>query len=148
MPFSTASGTSVSISLTAPASYDATGYGALTKKVIGEVTEVPEHGVQWSVATHTSLASRGTQKAKGNYDNGSMTIPMALVKDDAGQIDCDTGVAQDEAVYICVTYPNGDEEWCEALVLSFKKTPGSGDSVMMRNLELDILPTPFVEIAA
>ena len=63
MSFDTAAGAVLSMSAVLPATYDASGYGALTKVPIGEITNIGEFGKEFALVTHQPLATRGVKKA-------------------------------------------------------------------------------------
>lgn len=52
---------------------------------VGEVTEIPEFGRVYNAVKYNPLASRGTQKFKGSYDDGSVAVSMGKDLTDAGQ---------------------------------------------------------------
>lgn len=52
---------------------------------IGEVVTIPEFGRSYNEIKHNPLSSRGTQKFKGSYDDGSITISLGKDASDAGQ---------------------------------------------------------------
>lgn len=56
-----------------------------TYTVIGEVVAIPEFGRSYNEIKYTPLASRGVQKFKGSYDDGSVAIPIGKDSSDAGQ---------------------------------------------------------------
>ena len=81
-------GTKFSVSATLPTTLDdddTTGYASLTGTLVGEVTEVPEYGGQAATVEHTPLATGITRKFHGAINYGSLTVPLALDRDDAGQ---------------------------------------------------------------
>jgi hypothetical protein len=74
MPAATTSfssaGTTLNVVATAPATYDATGYAALTWTAgdVGEVVNMGEFGSQYSLITQELLNSRIVKKFKGNVN--------------------------------------------------------------------------------
>ena len=52
---------------------------------IGEVTAIPEFGRSYNEIKYTPLATRGVQKFKGSYDDGSVAIPIGKDSSDVGQ---------------------------------------------------------------
>jgi hypothetical protein len=80
MAFNTAAGSSISIGTTATlASTD-------TYVTIGQVTNIPEFGRVYNEVKFSPLSSRGVQKVKGSFDEGSIEIDLARDTSDAGQI--------------------------------------------------------------
>lgn len=79
-------GTILYVSNAKPATENAAGYEALTWTAVGEVTELPEHGPASEVVTHVPLATGITQKYHGTLNYGSLAVPYAVDRDDAGQV--------------------------------------------------------------
>jgi hypothetical protein len=78
-------GTIFSVVAATPATNDLAGYDALTLVPVGEVTDIPESGDSYDVISHVPLATGVTAKYHGANNPGSMTLPLALDNDDAGQ---------------------------------------------------------------
>lgn len=53
---------------------------------IGEVTKISSYGRTYNEIKHNPLASRGTQKFRGSFEDGSLTLDMADDSGDAGQL--------------------------------------------------------------
>jgi hypothetical protein len=87
MGIATTSGTKVSISTTstAPSTYDASGYAALTFSEIGSVESVSGFGDESSEVTFDELGDGRTKKLKGQKNAGNMELMMGLDDEDAGQ---------------------------------------------------------------
>lgn len=79
MTANTAAGTTISIGTTA------TDPTTDTYLAVGEVTTIPEFGRVYKSITYNPIATRGTKKFKGSYDDGSVAIAMAKSSGDAGQ---------------------------------------------------------------
>lgn len=133
-------GTTFSAVATAPATYDSTGYDALTWVPVGEVSEIPEFGRQRSSIEFTPLTGV-KQKFAGVTDNGRLTIQFLLNTDDAGQIVLKTGSTSTSPISCKVATQNGDVYYFRALVLSFKVMVGNADGLTMGSCELDITST-------
>ena len=61
----TVAGTVVSISAGLPATYDSTGFTALTFTAIGEITDVGTFGKDYTLVSHNPVGDRKTYKFKG-----------------------------------------------------------------------------------
>jgi hypothetical protein len=87
MGIATTSGTKVSISTTstAPATFDASGYGNLTYSEIGSIESVSGFGDESSEVTFDELGDGRTKKLKGQKNAGNMELMMGLDDEDAGQ---------------------------------------------------------------
>jgi hypothetical protein len=79
-------GTTLSVSATTPATYDDTGFAALTFTEVGLVGSISSFGGSTEVSTFNVLKSGNTVKRKGFTDFGTITIGMARVSDDDGQV--------------------------------------------------------------
>lgn len=139
-------GTFMSVSATLPATYDETGYEALTPSKIGEITDVPSYGPQHDVVSHVPLETGITAKFHGAKNNGSITVPMALDKADAGQVILKAGLASKARHAFKVTFPDGSSEYFSAKIFSFR-TGASIGNVVMAEVMLEI-ETDIVEVDA
>lgn len=86
MGVKTSAGSTIAISAATPATFNSAGYGALSFSSIGEVTDLGEFGREFALVTHNPIATRGTQKRKGSFNEGSIDLKLGLDTDDAGQI--------------------------------------------------------------
>lgn len=139
MAVQTAATTEISISASIPATFNAAGYAAVTAwSVIGEVTDAGTHGRVYQAVTHNPLGSRGTQKFKGSFNEGTKTIQMALDDSDAGQILAKTALNSDDDYSFCVEYPDGSKDYFQAKVMSFTKSASTVDSIVTASMDLEI----------
>lgn len=136
----TAAGTVIALSASTPATFDAAGYAAtgMTYTAIGEIVDGGSHGRSYATVTHNPIGSRGTQKFKGSYNEGTKTLQLALDSDDAGQIMLKTALAADADYSFKVTYPGGDVDYFQAKVMSYVKATSSVDSVVSATVGLEI----------
>jgi len=116
----TSAGTTLYVCASAPATYDVSGYAALTWVSVGEVTGVPDFGREYTLVTHVPIASRITQKYKGSYNEGSGDLQLALDTDDAGQIVMKAASLSDSSYFFRITTQNGDVYYAPAKVMSWK----------------------------
>ena len=134
----TSAGSTIGIVAAPPATFDATGYSALTFVPIGEVTDFGEFGREYSLVTHNPVASRGTVKKKGSFNEGSITLQLGLDTDDAGQILAKTASNSDADFSFAVTLQNGDKFFFRAQVMSFKVSVGGVDTITNATIMLEI----------
>lgn len=134
----TSAGSMIAISAAQPATYNATGYDALTYTTIGEVTDLGEFGREYALVTHNPLANRGTVKRKGSFNEGTMDLKLALDTDDAGQILAKTAANSDADHSFKVTLQNGDIFYFQAQVMSFKTGVGSVDQITSASIKLEL----------
>lgn len=117
---STSAGTEIYTVLTAPTTYDAAGYAALTWVDIGEITGIGDFGREFEKLVHAPLASRGKVKKKGGFDEGSIDLKLGLNTDDAGTMLLKAGALSDADYSFKVAHPTGDIYYFRALVMGFK----------------------------
>lgn len=134
----TSAGTTVSISATLPASLTKTAYAALTWTLIGEITDAGEIGRVYNEVTHQPLATRGIQKRKGSFNDGTMTLQMAYAPGDAGQVLIETALADDNAYSIKIALQNGSVVYAKARVMSAPVGIGNVDSITSQTVQLSI----------
>lgn len=138
MTVRSSAGTSIGISATAPATFNVAGYSALSFTNIGEVTDLGEFGREYNLITHNPLATRGTVKLKGSFNEGSISLQLGLDTDDAGQILAKAASVSDNDYSFKVTTQNGDDYYFQAKVMSFKVGVGSVDSVTTATITLEL----------
>jgi hypothetical protein len=135
-------GTIVSVSATAPATYDATGFAALTWSACGELADLPAFGAEAALATHTPLKTGIVAKRRGSLNYGSVTLTMALSETDAGQTILQTkgsaAAGASALVSVKVALVNGDIQYFTAQVMSFKTNVGNADAITMAEVTLEI----------
>lgn len=143
-------GTVLSTTATLPANQLLATYEALTGwNVVGEVTDIPSFGPSHEVVSHVPLATGITAKYHGAKNNGSMTIPMALDYNDAGQLALKTAMANRDRVSFRIVYADGTTDYFLGKVFSFTRSAAIGSVVMAEvviEVETDIVedltPTP------
>lgn len=138
MAVTTAAGTTIGISAAIPASFDETGYEALTFTDIGEITDGGSHGRTYAEVTHNPLGTRGTQKHKGSFNEGNKTLQLAIDPKDAGQVLANEALDSDDNFSFSVAYPGGDIDYFQAKVMSFTTTTATVDSMREGTIELSI----------
>lgn len=138
MTVRTSAGTTIAISAAAPATYDGTGYAALTFTTIGEVTDLGEFGREYALVTHNPVGSRSTVKKKGSYNSGTMALSLGLDTDDAGQVLLKAASLSDNDYSFKVTTQNGDVYYFRAQVMSFKIGVGSVDQITTASVNLEL----------
>ena len=141
MTVETVAGTKIYIASAIPATFDVAGYGALTWILIGEVTDGGGHGRTYAVVNHQPIATRGTRKYKGSFNEGSKTLAVAIDTDDVGQIACASALLSDADFSFKVAYQGGDIDYMQAKVVSFPATTAGVDSMRTGSIGLEITTT-------
>lgn len=139
-------GTTLGLSATLPASFDETGFDAVTHTTLGEVTDIGgDIGRVYNLITHQPLSSRATEKRKGSYNSGSITVQLALDDDDAGQIIGKTALNSDDPVSVALTLQDGSVRYFKAFVMSFPINVGGVDTITNATIQLEITAEPTGE---
>ena len=141
MAVRTSAGSTIKLSAFTPATFDASGYNALSYTTVGEASDLGEFGREFALVTHMPVATRGTQKYKGSWNEGSMTIQLGLDTDDTGQILAKAAALSDNAYSFCVTTQNLDKYYFQARVMSFKVNVGGVDAITNATMVVEITPS-------
>ena len=136
----TSAGTTIAISASLPATYDAAGFGAvgMTYTAIGEITDAGEYGKEYNLVTHNPLADRKTYKRKGSYNNGSMTLQMGRVPDDAGQVLLLAAQDSDDSYSFKITLQDGTVNYVTGQVMSYRTSIGSVDQITSASVTVEV----------
>ena len=129
--------TTISVSASLPATYDAAGYGALTFTAVGQVTDWTAGGQVYNVVTSNPIAQRGTDKYKGTFNNGADTITVNRDDDDAGQLIILAALTDDADYAFEVTYQDGTIDYFTGKVVSFDTVAGGADSIVQKTISLE-----------
>lgn len=138
MAVRTSAGTTIAVSASTPATFDGTGYNALSWTAVGEVVNLGEFGREYNVITHNPVGSRGTVKKKGSFNEGQIALQIGLDTDDAGQILLKAAAASDNDYSFRLTTQNGDKYYFQAQVSSFKVAVGGVDDITSATVNLEI----------
>ncbi len=150
----TSAGTTLGISSGSPATFNEVGFEALAPYTdIGEVTDIGgDIGRVYNLVTHNPIGSRATQKFKGSYNSGSVTLSLAMDRTDAGQILAKTARNSDADYSFCLTFQDGSITYFRGKVMSFPVNPGSVDSITAASITIEITAdddgNDFVEAAS
>lgn len=143
MTVRTSAGTTLRISASAPVTFDGSGYNTLftdspPPPLVGEITDLGEFGREFALVTHNPVGSRGTQKFKGSFNEGTMTLSLGLDTDDAGQILMKAASISDNDYSFMVTTQNGDKYYFQAKVMSWKVGVGGVDQITTATATLEL----------
>lgn len=134
----TSAGTTLAISASLPASYNETGFEALSYTDVGEITVLPVYGKQFNITPHTPLGDRKTYKFKGSYDNGDVAIEAAKDYDDAGQLIVQAALESDDSYSFEVTMNDGSIEYFTAKVYGYPTEVNDVNSITKTRIMLAI----------
>ncbi len=140
MAVRTSAGTTIALTATQPATYDAAGYAAagMVYTPVGEVTDLGEFGREYALVTHSPVGNRATVKKKGSFNQGAMTLQLGLDNDDAGQTLLQTAAKSDADYSFKVTLQNNDVYYFQAQVMSFKTAIGGVDTITNATVTLEL----------
>ena len=138
MSVQTVAGAVLSISAGTPATFDSTGYAALTATPIGQITDAGQHGRVYNVVTHNPIGSRGTQKFKGSFNEGQKVLTIGIDDDDAGQTLAIAALNSDADYSFKVLYQDGAIDYFQAKVVGFQKSMTGVDTMLSASLTLEI----------
>lgn len=144
MTVRTTAGTTIKVSASIPATFNAAGYaaiaGGMTK--ISEVTNLGEFGREFALVTHNPIDNRGTVKKKGSFNEGQLALQLGFDSDDAGQLLLIAASNSDNDYSFLVTFQNGDKAYFQAQVMNFKIGAGSVDQITGATANLEITTGP------
>jgi hypothetical protein len=141
----TTAGSTLALSATLPATYDATGYNALSWTVVGEVTDLGEAGKAFNTVNHSPVGSRRIIKLKGSFNNGSLQFQFGRDFSDAGQTAFLTALGVDTAYSFRMVLQNGKKLYFTGLVMDFKYKVGSVDQVTAASSTVELV-SDIVEV--
>lgn len=140
MAVKTTAGTTLKVSATTPESFDQAGYEStdVVLVTVGEITNYGEFGREFTLVTHNPVATRGTQKFKGSFNEGAMQLQLGLDTDNAGQIIMKAAALSDNDYTFLVTTQNGDKYYFQAKVMGFKVNLGDVNQVTGATCTLEL----------
>lgn len=116
-----------------------------TYTAIGEITNVPAFGKSYQEITHNPVSNRETQKFKGAYDSGSVTIDLAMDVNDSGQSDVIDALDSDSLFNFRLEYNDkvtggghGSYRYFKARVMSYTENPSGVNNVVTAQVMLGI----------
>lgn len=127
---SQATGTCISFSGTAPATYDAAGWAALIDWTVAtELRTLGALGGTRAITSNTNLCDAGVYKAAGAIDNGEQTLQLAFDIDNTGQVILTTGFKNNTKVQVRETLTSGDVFYYTGIVSASGIETVDGDEV-------------------
>ena len=148
MTSQTAAGSTLAISVAAPATQDAAGFAALTFTNIGQVEKIGTFGASSAEVTFNPL-NGVKQTFKGSVDYGKLQPSMALDSSDAGQAILRTSSDdRSQKLYsFKVTLQDGSKFYCQGRTFGMPRNVDGVDSMVMVNPMIAICAQP-VEVVA
>jgi len=143
----TSAGTTIEVSASLPATFDDTGYAALSYTNVGEVTAIGSFGQSAALVTHNPLDSRVTVKRKGSYNYGTLTLEMARDPADAGQTILVAAQNDDNSHSFKVTLQDGTVLYFTGQVMGYETSVSGTDAITSASCTVEI-DQPIVTVAA
>lgn len=134
----TSAGTTLSVSPSAPATYDLPGLSALTYTLVGELSDLGAFGKKYNLVTFNPLGDRKTVKRKGSYNNGTLALKLGSSPTDAGQIVMEAGADSDNSYSFLVTTQSGSKYYFSGQIMGWMLEVGSVDQIMGASADLEI----------
>ena len=135
----TSAGTVLSVSASAPATYDISGFGAVTGfQPIGELTDLGSYGKKYNLVTFIPLGSRQTVKRKGSYNNGTLSLKMGSSVTDPGQVLLKNAAGSDNSYTFKVVTQSGSTYYFTGQVMSFVLEVGSVDQITGASVDIEL----------
>jgi len=120
MTVRTSATTTLKISAGVPATFDSTGYGALSYTQVGEITNFGDLGREYQLTTHNPVDKRSTVKLKGSFNEGSLDLQLGLDIADAGQILCKAAALSDSPYAFKITTADAHIYYFQGVVMGWK----------------------------
>jgi len=142
-------GATLAISASLPTTYDAAGYGAtaMVYTLIGEVENYGNHGGSKTITEFTPVSTGIVTKIAGSKNYGTMTMMMASIPSDAGQVLLDTAFESTAHYSVKMTYPSGRIHYMDVLVAKNENQDGAANDVQKLAVDFALCKKP-IKVAA
>lgn len=133
-------GTTLGVVASLPATYDGTGYNALTFVSCGEILSIGEISKTYSVLSHQSVGRAYPLKIKDTYDISNVSFTMARVSGDAGQDILQTAIGSATSISFKITLPSGATEQFTGKVIKIGlgAVAPSGVETIVMDVSIDV----------
>ena len=136
---SSAAGTTISIVGGDPATFDAAGFAALVWVAIGKIKNAGEFGKTFELISNNYLGQRGTEKRKGTFNAGNLSIEVDI-KTDAGQVLCETALESDADYNFKIAFKTGLVYYVRGQVTQFSKKIGGPNDMLAASIGIELNP--------
>lgn len=146
----TNAGSTLAISASLPATYDASGYGAttITYTAVGNIEDHGSHGVTSNITTFTPVDTNVVAKAKGAKNYGAKNITVANIAGDAGQVILKAASESTAHYSAKVTYADGEIHYMDVLVKDYVYNDGTSDSNRTIGCVMELCRAPVIVAAS
>lgn len=137
----TIAGSTLKISAALPATYDSTGFTALSYTTVAEVVDYGSVGKAYDMVEHRPVNDRKKYKLKGGYDNGSMQLKLArstATTTDAGQTILKAAADSDADYSFKITFQDNSDFYFTAKAMDFVTNMGTINSILGLSVKLEL----------
>lgn len=138
----TLAGSVMKISASLPATYDYTGFSALSYTTIAEITDMGTGlGKKYDLVTHQPVADRKKYKFRGGYDNGQLQVKLGratATTTDAGQTLLIAASNSDADYSFEIVVQDGTKFYFTAKTMSFTMGMGTLNNILMGDVDLQV----------
>lgn len=138
-------GVVIEVSAALPATFDSTTYAALAWTVCGEVVDVGEIAKTWATLTHQAVTRAYPVKLKDTYDIADVSLNLARVAADAGQVILKTALDSVNSYSFQLTLPSAEIVYFTGKVTKAGHGSIASGSVESMAVSIAIDPESLVE---
>lgn len=143
------------VSANRPDTFDQAGYEStdIVWTLVGQIENFGNHGMTAQILTFTAVEDAVIQKLKGSKDYGTMSMMLANIPSDAGQVILAAAGESQNRYSARIDYPLGDGEatkekhYIDALVATREHQDGDANAIRKLAVALAICKKP-IEVAA
>lgn len=132
-------GTKIALAAGAPATWDAAGFAAQVFKNIGKIKTGPEFGETFETVKNQYLSQRGTEKRKGTFDAGTITLELDRI-DDEGQLLAKAALRSDDDYTVRIQLQDGSGAYLRGVVTKFTSKVGGPNDMYSGSITIDLNP--------
>ena len=139
-------GAVLSISASLPATYDASGYAAISAgmSAVGQVENYGNHGMTAAVTEFTPVDTAVVTKVKGAKNYGNMSLTIGHMPGDAGQAIVKAASESNAHYSAKLLYADGGAHYLDVLVAKFEYVDGTVNDVQKVNCEFALCRAPVI----
>lgn len=145
----TSATTKLYFSPTLPATFDSSGYTAVTGwLLIGEISSLGTYGGKVSVQKHIPIDTATVVKRSGSVDYGTMSITAARHKGtDVTALTTAFNARASGSFKVVLPTALGDTDYFTGIITSIQTNAGNADQILQSNIEVE-LDSPVITVAA
>jgi len=140
-------GVVIKAAITLPATFTSGGYVAVTPWVtVGEVVDVSEIAKVWATISHQAVTRAYPVKKKDTYDIADVTLNLARVSEDAGQVILKTGLDAVTSYSFSFTLPSGEVAYITGKITKCGQGSIASGAYDSMSVTIAIDPESLVEV--